>query len=99
MLLSFRRLAIGYAFLMCSHYQAVRDRDLVERRFRVKLPEDTVKTDVWPLYSGLMIRRPREADTRDEAVPDREAVTGFFWADTALGQGHQNRTPDLQRAL
>ena len=63
---------------MCSHYQAVRERERLERRFHIKLPPEIGENDVWPLYKALMIRRPREAAEGDEAVPDREAVVAQF---------------------
>jgi putative SOS response-associated peptidase YedK len=36
------------------------------------------KVDLWPGYQGLLIRRPREKDSGDDAVPDREALAGLF---------------------
>lgn len=63
---------------MCSHYQALKDRAKFEKEFRVKLPPYTGVYDVWPGYEALFVRRPREADVGDEAVPEREAITGQF---------------------
>ena len=34
--------------------------------------------DVWPGYQALFYRRPLEADVGDEAVPERETLTGKF---------------------
>ena len=63
---------------MCSHYQALKDRAKFEREFRVKLPPYEGVYDVWPTYQALFVRRPREANVGDEAVPDREALPGVF---------------------
>jgi len=77
---------------MCSHYQAMKEQDRYRRYFGVTPPADPGKLDVWPGYAATFIRRPREADVGDEAVPDREALSGVFgliphWAaDTKIGR-------------
>lgn len=61
---------------MCSHYQALKKRDQLEKYFRARgipLPE---KWDMWPRYLGVFVRRPPEHDSGDEAVPEREALAG-----------------------
>lgn len=65
---------------MCSHYEAPKERARLTRRFKVQAPLDLGKADVWPGYEAAFIRRPREAamDTGDDAVPEREALTGKF---------------------
>lgn len=66
---------------MCSHYEAIREKLRLERRFGVKFPDDWDPTvDIWPAYEAAFIRRPREADmeTHDEAVPEREVERGSF---------------------
>jgi putative SOS response-associated peptidase YedK len=63
---------------MCSHYQAIKDRERFFRRFGVYPPDDSGKYDVWPGYSGLMLRRPRNHGDGDEAVPALEALSGVF---------------------
>ena len=63
---------------MCSHYQAVKDREQLSRRFGVEPPEDLGKHDLWPGYVGLFIRKHPHADVGDEAVPSREILTGLF---------------------
>lgn len=63
---------------MCSHYQALKDRAKFEKEFRVKLPPYEGVYDVWPTYQALFVRRPREANVGDEAVPDPEALPGVF---------------------
>ncbi len=63
---------------MCSHYQAVKERERFFRRFGVAPPEDLGKYDVWPGYSGLMLRRPRAHGAGDDAVPPVEALSGVF---------------------
>ena len=81
---------------MCSHYESVRDRQRYQRHFDAEPPADLGKFDVWPLYAASFIRRPREADAGDEAVPEREALPGQFgliphWAtDTAIARRTYN---------
>ncbi len=81
---------------MCSHYQAMKDRERYRRHFGVEPPDDLGKFDVWPMYAASFIRRPREADVGDEAVPEREALAGQFgliphWAsDTTIARHTYN---------
>jgi len=63
---------------MCSHYQALKDRAKFEKEFHVKLPPYEGVYDVWPTYQAFFVRRPREADVGDEAVPGRGALLGVF---------------------
>lgn len=81
---------------MCSHYQAMKDRERYRRHFGVEPPDDLGKFDVWPMYTASFIRRQREADVGDEAVPEREALPGQFgltphWAtDTTIARHTYN---------
>ena len=59
---------------MCTHYQALKDKDRFAKFFQVEPPASLGKWDMWPLYSGCFIRVPREIDSGDEAVPAREAI-------------------------
>lgn len=63
---------------MCSHYQAVKDRERYQRQFGVAPPSDMGKMDLWPGYLGTFIRRHPQADVGDEAVPESEALPGLF---------------------
>ena len=63
---------------MCSHYQALKEQDKYRRYFGVEPPGDPYKLDMWPGYLGAFIRRHPHADVGDEAVPQREALTGVF---------------------
>ena len=63
---------------MCSHYEGVRDAQVLRKVFQVEPPANTGKSDLWPGYPGLLIRRPREKDSGDDAVPGREALPGLF---------------------
>ena len=63
---------------MCSHYEGVKDPQTLREVFQVEPPALMGKVDLWPGYQGLLIRRPREKDSGDEAVPDREALAGHF---------------------
>jgi putative SOS response-associated peptidase YedK len=80
---------------MCSHYQIERELEFMSRRFGITMSAEEwrhQRGDIWPGYNALMIRRPREADVGDEAVPEREGVIGQFgllphWAkDTTFGR-------------
>lgn len=81
---------------MCSHYQSVRDREVLKRRFQLTdLPEGG-KWDMWPGYVGPFIRRHEHADVGDDAVPEREVLLGSFgliphWAkDTKIARQTYN---------
>ncbi|MBL8339396.1 MAG: SOS response-associated peptidase [Rhodoferax sp.] len=63
---------------MCSHYQATQERERFFRRFGVYPPDDAGKTDIWPGYAGLMLRRPAAHGAGDDAVPPMEALRGVF---------------------
>jgi putative SOS response-associated peptidase YedK len=81
---------------MCSHYQAIKERERYVKHFGVEPPVDVGKHDVWPRYPATFIRRPREADVGDDAVPEREALPGLFgliphWAtDANIGRQTYN---------
>ena len=63
---------------MCSHYESLIEHELYRRHFAVEPPQDAGRHDVWPLYAASFIRRPRQTDAGDEAVPEREALSGRF---------------------
>lgn len=63
---------------MCSHYQAIKERERFYRHFGVYPPDPDGKYDMWPGYTGVMLRRPRERDSGDEAVPTLEAMPALF---------------------
>jgi len=63
---------------MCAHYHSVTHPTLLRQYFGVDVPTDAAKSDVWPGYSSVFIRRHPHADVGDEAVPNREAVVGRF---------------------
>ncbi|NMK45507.1 SOS response-associated peptidase family protein [Achromobacter sp. Bel] len=62
---------------MCSHYQSLKDAELLLKKFGVReKPASLGSYDMWPRRQGLFVRRPVEHDAGDEAVPEREAVVG-----------------------
>jgi putative SOS response-associated peptidase YedK len=61
---------------MCSHYQAIKERERYFRKFGVYPPPHEYIEDMWPKYQGTFIRRPPEAISGDEAVAAREARVG-----------------------
>jgi putative SOS response-associated peptidase YedK len=63
---------------MCSHYQAIKERERYYREFGVYPPDEEGKYDVWPGYVASAIRRPQHWDVGDEAVPPRESFAGRF---------------------
>ena len=63
---------------MCSHYQAIKERERYFKQFGVFPPEDIERPDMWPGYRGVMIRRPPPTDPHDEAVQTLEALPGLF---------------------
>ncbi len=56
----------------------IKDRERFFRKFGLYPPDPSGVIDVWPAYQAPFIRRPREADAGDEAVPEREARLGMF---------------------
>lgn len=46
--------------LMCSHYQALKDRERMWRRFGVDITQDMGNGDTWPLYLAPFVRRDPE---------------------------------------
>lgn len=80
---------MSYHDEMCSHYQAIKERERYFRHFGVKSPTDIGKYDVWPGYAATFIRRPKKAELGEPAVPGREALPGLFgliphWANDAM---------------
>ena len=63
---------------MCSHYQAVKEREKFLKKFGAEPPVESAKLDMWPGYLGAFIRRHPRADVGDEAVPALEALNGLF---------------------
>ena len=79
---------------MCSHYQTLKDAELLLKRFGVRQkPAAVGKYDMWPRYEGVFVRRPPEHDAGDDAVPDREAVAGRWGLISAM-----TRADGLDRA-
>lgn len=63
---------------------------MYQEHFGVEPPVALGKHDVWPGYPAGFIRRHEHADIGDEAVPEREALTGLFgmvphWAKDTTG--------------
>lgn len=65
---------------MCARYHSVLDAARLQQFFRLRSLRDLAgaRQDVFPGYAAPFIRRPREWDSGDEAVPDREALVGLF---------------------
>ena len=66
---------------MCSRFSSVRLAVDLSRYFNAALlsaPASELKKEVFPGYAAPFVRRPKERDSGDEAVPAREAVVGLF---------------------
>lgn len=63
---------------MCAHYEGISDPKAFAEFFDASPPSTAGKLDLWPATMGAMIRRPAEADSGDEAVPEREGVAAMF---------------------
>jgi len=61
---------------MCSHYQAIQERERFFRLFGVYPPDPEGKYDMWPGYTGVLVRRTVGLDDAD--APSREALPGLF---------------------
>lgn len=61
---------------MCSHYQTLKDAELLLERFGAPNKPAGGDYDMWPRRQGVFVSRPVEHDAGDEAVPEREAVVG-----------------------
>jgi putative SOS response-associated peptidase YedK len=81
---------------MCAHYENIKSKARLQTYFGAEMASELGKADVWPGYEAVMVRRPREADSGDEAVSEREALLGRFgliphWAsDTKLTRSTYN---------
>lgn len=62
---------------MCAHYEAVSKPERLKSAFKVDMPEGA-KADVWPGYTGLFIRQPKEAMHSEDVAPWRESMIGSF---------------------
>jgi len=69
---------------VCSHYTALKKQEQLERYFRARGIPLPPKSDMWPRYAGVFVRRPPEHDAGDEAVPEREAVVGRWGLVSAM---------------
>ena len=56
---------------MCSHYDSVKDQNLLKSHFGVDTISDGIKEDLWPGYMGVFVRNT-------EAGIDREMILGSF---------------------
>ncbi|CUJ03779.1 Uncharacterised protein [Achromobacter xylosoxidans] len=63
---------------MCSHYQTLKDAELLLKKFGAPNKPAGGKYDMWPRSPGVFIRRPVEHDAGDEAVP---ADLAIHWMD------------------
>lgn len=74
----------SYGGSMCSHYQTLKDAELLLKKSGVTRPGVLGRYDMWPRYQGIFVRRTVEHDAGDEAVPEREAVVGRWGLISAM---------------
>lgn len=80
---------------MCAHFETVSKPERLKVSFNVDMPVGA-KADVWPGYSGLFIRRPKQEPDDEAQALRREAMVGTFgliphWAkDTSLAKRTYN---------
>ncbi len=70
---------------MCSHYQAIKERERFYRLFGIYPPDPDGKYDIWPGYTGVLVRRPRAHDGL-EAVPGRFGLLPHWAKDEKLAR-------------
>ena len=63
---------------MCSNYKPLIDEVSLKKHFDVEGIEQGLKEILYPGYIGPFIRKHEFADVGDEAVPNRELLTGSF---------------------
>ena len=63
---------------MCSHFESVKDRQILKSHFRLDDVPEGGKWDMWPGYLGPFIRRQEFVDLGDEVLPEREVLLGSF---------------------
>ena len=61
---------------MCSHFEALEQRESYQKHYKTTPPETLGKPDMWPRYQGNFIRKPPPTNPNDEAVSEREALVG-----------------------
>ncbi|MDG9966921.1 hypothetical protein N7638_02645 [Achromobacter mucicolens] len=69
---------------MCSHYQTLKDAELLLKKFGAPNKPAGGKYEMWPRCPDLSIWRAVEHDTGDEAVPEREAEVGRWGRISAM---------------
>ena len=82
---------------MCAHYESCKNPEKLKQHFGIDTVPEAAKSDLWPGYLGLFIRRnqPEDASSGD-AVSEREALAGSFgliphWAnDTKIARNTYN---------
>lgn len=81
---------------MCSHYESVKDRQILKRHFNIDDIPDDFKTDMWPTYMGGFVCKHEPANAEDNAASEREILLGSFgliphWAtDTKIARNTYN---------
>ena len=61
---------------MCSHFEALGQRESYQKHYKTTPPKTLGKPDMWPRYQGNFIRKPPSTNPNDEAVSEREALVG-----------------------
>jgi putative SOS response-associated peptidase YedK len=81
---------------MCSHYEAVKNHQILKSHFKIENIPEGSKDDIWPGYLGAFIRKPNSDKVDGQALTQNELLLGSFgliphWAnDTKISRSTYN---------
>lgn len=81
---------------MCSHYEAVKNHQILKSHFKIEDIPEGGKDDIWPSYLGAFIRKPYSDKVDGQALMQNELLLGSFgliphWAnDTKIARSTYN---------
>lgn len=81
---------------MCSHYESVKNHQILRSHFKIENIPEGGKDDIWPGYLGAFIRKPTSVHADSHAFTQNELLLGSFgliphWAtDTKIARSTYN---------
>jgi putative SOS response-associated peptidase YedK len=81
---------------MCSHYESVKNHQILKSHFKIENIPEGGKDDIWPGYLGAFIRKPASDPVNAQAFSQNELLLGSFgliphWAtDTKISRSTYN---------
>ena len=81
---------------MCSHYESVKNHQILKSHFKIEDIPEGGKYDIWPSYLGAFIRKPYSDKVDGQALMQNELLLGSFgliphWAnDTKIARSTYN---------